>query len=241
MVSFWRLAVASPLPTAPSQPSLFFFHTLDYTLDASTMRIRLQRIGWTDIFNGMWLPIKFFIALVKQVVSGKRPVLKGSIEQVYVNAYSPEQLQRGSRCDLEVFVKATVLNVSDFPTTTRSFGLTVHDADGMHESEYLGEADKWRMELGNPIQDRFGHVIGTKYERMSDLGADTATAPLTLGVQREGWLRFKIVNANPRTVERGMFRLTAVDSFGTKHEIAPPSHPLLGSGVLSKYLHDQAG
>ena len=202
------------------------------------MRIRVQRIGWTDIFSGMWLPVKFFIAVLKQVVAEKRPVLKGSIEQVYMKAYLPEQLLGGSRCDLEVFVKATVLNVSDFPTTTRSFGLTVRDAYGMHESEYLGEADKWRMESGNPIQDRFGQVIGSKYEQMSDLGADTGTAPLTLGVQREGWLRFKIVNANPRTVERGMFRLTAVDSFGTKHEIASRSQPPLGSGVVSKYLHD---
>jgi len=202
------------------------------------MRIRVQRIGWTDIFNGVWLPIKFFIALLKQVVSGKRPVLKGSIEQVYVHAYSPEQLQRGSRFDFEVFVKAAVVNVSDCPATIRSFGLTVRDADGTHESEYLGGADKWLMESGSPIQDGFGQVIGSKYEQMSDLAADTAKAPLTLGVQREGWLRFKIVNANPRTVERGMFRLTAVDSFGTKHEVASRSQPPLGSGVSLKYLHE---
>jgi hypothetical protein len=202
------------------------------------MRIRVQRIGWTDICSGMWLPIKFFIAVLKQVVSEKKPVLKGSIEQVYVNAYSLETLQGGSRGDLEMFVKAVVVNISDCPTTTRSFGLTVQDADGTHESEYLGEADKWLMESGSPIQDRFGQVIGSKYEQMSDLGADTATAPLTLGVQREGWLRFRVMDANPKAAEEGLFRLTAVDSFGMKHEIAPPSHPLLGSGLLSKYLRD---
>ena len=202
------------------------------------MRIRVQRIGWTDIFSGMWLPIKFFIAVLKQVVSEKRPVLKGSIEQVYVNAYSLEKLQGGRRGDLEVFVKAVVVNISDCPTTTRSFGLTVQDADGTHASEYLGEADKWLMASGNPIQDRFGQVIGSRYEQMRDLGVDTATAPLTLGVQREGWLRFRVMDANPKAAEEGLFRLTAVDSFGMKHEIAPPSHPLLGSGVLSKYLHD---
>jgi len=179
----FRLAVASPSPNAASEPSLFFFHTLDYTLDISNMRIRVQRIDWTDIFNGMWLPIKFLSAALKQVVQEKRPVLKGSIEQVYMKAYLPEQLLGGSRCDLEVFVKATVLNVSDFPTTTRSFGLTVRDAYGMHESEYFGEADKWLMESGNPIQDTFGQVIGSKYEQMSDLGADTGTAPLTLAAR----------------------------------------------------------
>ena len=182
------------------------------------MRIRVQRIGWTDIFNGVWLPIKFFIALLKQVVSGKRPVLKGSIEQVYVHAYSPEQLQRGSRFDFEVFVKAAVVNVSDCPATIRSFGLTVHDADGTHESEYLGEADKWLMELGNPIQDRFGQVFGGKYEQMTDLAADTATAPLTRGVHRGGWLRFRVMDANPKAAEKGLFQLTAVDSFGVKHK-----------------------
>jgi hypothetical protein len=202
------------------------------------MRIRVQRIEWTDIFNGMWLPIKFFIALLKQVVSGKRPVLKGSIEQVYVNAYSPEQLQGGSRFDFEVFVKAAVVNVSDCPTTIRSFGLTVRDADGTHESEYLREADKWLMESGNPIQDRFGQVIGSKYEQMSDLGADTAKVPLTLGEQREGWLRFRVMDANPSIAERGLFRLSAVDSFGTKHEVASRSQPPLDSGASLKYLHE---
>ena len=202
------------------------------------MRIRVQRIGWTDIVSGMWLPIKFFIAVLKQVVSEKRPVLKGSLEQVYVNAYSLEKLQGGSRGDLEVFVKAVVVNISDCPTTTRSFGLTVHDADGMHATEYLGEADKWLMESGNPIQDRFGQVIGSRYEQMRDLGVDTATAPLTLGVQREGWLRFRVMDANPKAAEKGLFRLTAVDSFGTKHEVASRSQPPLGSGVSSKYLHD---
>src|SRR5712691_3341202 len=144
------------------------------------MRIRVQRIGWTDIFSGMWQPIKFIIAVLKQVVPEKRPVLKGSIEQVYMKAYLREQLLGGSRCDLEVFVKATVLNVSDCPTTTRSFGLTVRDANGTYESEYLGEADKGLMDLGNPIQDRFGQAIGSKHEQMSDLAADTAKAPLTL-------------------------------------------------------------
>jgi hypothetical protein len=202
------------------------------------MRIRVQRIEWTVIFNGMRLPIKFFIAVLKQVVSEKRPVLKGSIEQVYVNAYSLEKLQGGSRCDLEVFVKAVVVNISDCPTTTRSFGLTVQDADGTHKSEYLGKADKWLMDSGNPIQDRFGQVIGSKYEQMSDLGANTATAPLTIGVHREGWLRFRVMDANPKAVEKGLFRLTVVDSLGMKHEIAPPSRPLLGSGLLSKHLHD---
>ena len=182
------------------------------------MRIRVQRIGWTDIFNGMWQPIKFIIAVLKQVVPEKRPVLKGSIEQVYVNAYSPDQLQGGSSLDLEVLVKATVLNVSDCPTTIRSFGLTVHDADGTHESEYLGEADKWLMELGNPIQNRFGQAIGSNYEQMTDLAADTATAPLTRGVHRGGWLRFRVMDANPKAAEKGLFQLTAVDSFGVKHK-----------------------
>jgi hypothetical protein len=200
------------------------------------MRIRVQRVGWTDIFSGMWLPIKFFIAVLKQVVSEKRPVLKGSLEQVYVNAYSLEKLHGGSRGDLEVFVKTVLVNISDCPTTTRSFGLTVQDADGTHGSEYLGEADKWLMESGNPIQDRFGQVIGSRYEQMRDLGVDTATAPLTLGVQREGWLRFRVMDANPRAAEKGLFRLTAVDSFGAKHVIASRSQPPLGSDVLSKYL-----
>ena len=198
------------------------------------MRIRVQRIGWTDIFSGMWLPIKFFIAVLKQVVPEKRPVLKGSIEQVYVNAYSPEELQGGSRCDLEVLVKATVLNVSDCPTTIRSFGLTVHDADGKHESEYLGEADKWLMELGNPIQDMFGQVIGSKYEQMTDLAADTATAPLTRGVHRGGGLRFRVMDANPKAAEKGLFQLTAVDSFGVKHKLHSRSQPPLVSGELLK-------
>jgi len=68
--------------------------------------------------------------------------------------------------------------------------------------------------VGNAIQDAFGQVIGSKYEQITDLAADTATAPLT--ERASGRLvTLQSMDANPKP-EKGLFHLTAVDSFGVR-------------------------
>ena len=168
----------------------------------------------------------------------QKPILRGTIEQLYSQLSSPETLQGNVTCDAEVFLKVVIFNESPCSTTIRSFGLTFQDADGTHISKYLGEADRWVVELGNPQQDSFGGVTGSVHEKIIDLGESTRTDPIVMGVDRQGWLHFLVVGVSPKGVEKGLFQLTAVDSFGSKREIVSQVEPPLGKGKIYKYLRD---
>lgn len=54
---------------------------------------------------------------------------------------------------------------------------------------------------------------------MNDLGIETATEPVVLGVHRVGWLRFRIHDVQLSAAELGVYRLTSTDSFGKLHQI----------------------
>src|SRR5258708_30055807 len=68
-----------------------------------------------------------------------RPILRGTILQMYVAPYRDPTVAGGIRFDVYLYIKAVIHNDSPCQTTIRSFGLAVEDADGIHTTEYLGE------------------------------------------------------------------------------------------------------
>jgi hypothetical protein len=165
-----------------------------------------------------------------------RPILRGTIERFYSTQFSAEELQSDVRRDIEVLSKVLIFNESPCPTTVRSFDLTIQDVDGTHTSEYSDEAGNCVVQLGNPHQDSFGGISGSKTEEdLIDLGGMTKTTPIARGVHREGWLLFILRGVRPQSIEKGVFRLTAVDSFGFSHQITE-ERPPIGRGMMYKVL-----
>ncbi|MBZ5697009.1 MAG: hypothetical protein LAN18_00525 [Acidobacteriia bacterium] len=172
-----------------------------------------------------------FDELEAELAKHTNPILRGEIEELYISVYSPEQLQGSDICDIVVLLKVVLYNDSECSTTTRAYGLTVKDADGTHNANYLGEAENCLIELGRPYQDSSGELIGSKTERPNDLLTDTAIRPIVRGVHRVGWLRFKVLGMNPASAETGLYCLTAIDSFGINHDVVCKDRPPLGKGT----------
>ncbi len=170
------------------------------------------------------------------------PFLQGEIEEMYSALYSPEQLQGEEvRCDVAVILKILLNNASECRTTTRSFGLTVMDSDGIHQAEYLGYANKCVLQWSNPHQGSSGGVVDNRPEHITDLGIETASIPVERGIHRNGWLRFKVLDISPQEIEKALYRLTAIDSFGAEHVIAEQQNPSRGKALHVYGLNDAKG
>jgi hypothetical protein len=165
-----------------------------------------------------------------------RPILRGSIDQIYVVVYKEADLTTNRKCAVQLYVKAEVHNESACQTTTRRYDLTVDDIAGLHVAEYLGEVRKTCIQVTAGYQDSAGGVSGREIQYMQDLGSDTATEPVVIGVHREGWLRFKAQDVDPSAIERGTYCLTAIDAFGQANQMCTRKSPPVGAGTLLRYL-----
>lgn len=172
-----------------------------------------------------------------------RPVFTGHIYQFNIHPRTgitpPKMLQealdifadrRGApktelKVDCDVFIEALVVNEVSAVGTIVEYDLEV-ERDGQSiklrsEPGFLG----WnQMRTPYRIDPVTGEKVmdGVKCEEVPDL-LDLTRRPMLQGHSVEGWLHFVFEQTNPLTLETNpikLKKLTAIDSYGTRHDIA---------------------
>jgi hypothetical protein len=146
-------------------------------------------------------------------------------EALDIFADAHKQPRTEYKVDCDVFIEACIVNEVPAVGTIIEYELEV-ERDGQSiklksEPGFLG----WnQMRTPYRIDALTGEKVaeGIKCEDVPDL-MDLTRKPMLQGYSVEGWLHFVFEQTNPLTFETNpikLKRLTAIDCYGTKHEIA---------------------
>jgi hypothetical protein len=144
---------------------------------------------------------------------------------IFADSHKKPRTEYELKVDCDVFIEACVVNEVSTVGTILEYELEV-ERDGQYmklrnEPGFLG----WnQMRTPHRVDAVTGEKVaeGIKCEEVPDL-LDLTKKPMLQGHSAEGWLHFVFEQINPLTLKANpikMKRLTAIDCYGAKHEIA---------------------
>jgi hypothetical protein len=161
-------------------------------------------------------------ALLVEREKNLRPEIRGEIEEVHTDLILPEDMTfESDKSPFEGYltIKARIVNIRPIPTTI-SVELWVQTAYGSSKTMKTNlDGLLFKRKLHEPGAFIRGTFVGHLTEDMSSLEAQ-GKFPLTIGNEREGWLRAIVLRAeNPILQDVLSVTLEVKDAYGGTHNI----------------------
>jgi len=138
------------------------------------------------------------------------------------------------RVDLNVFVKALIVNTSPVPATVKEFYLNISYPDGRTmETGLVEDFSRWSQRTSATKGDGPFQTVHSQNYPLKHLAAKVTKEPLQRAVHADGWLCFVARETKETEFQQSTLTLTIIDSLGGKHK-CQSTGPWSCSGPISK-------